>query len=255
MAARLGARAVRSSLRLCRRSESLGNRIPPTSTILSFCISPDQACQPSSVEDFQVLPYARRCFAKAAKPGPLGEDANAGIDFKALESDMERSVRHLHDSLSTLRVGRASPGLLDHIKVDAYGEKVPFKSLAACTVREAQLLAVTAFDPGTVDSIAKAITAAPLGLNPRVDGTDILVPVPRPDKQAVKGMNKLIQGQAESTKQAVRRLRKGAMDECKRLKSKDDQRRQEKQVQEMTDSYISQVDDIVQDKEAQLAAI
>ncbi|KAK9868932.1 hypothetical protein WJX84_000497 [Apatococcus fuscideae] len=194
-----------------------------------------------------------RYFAKASRSGTAADNADPGPNMETLSRSMDQSVRHLHDSLASLRSGRASPGLLDNIKVDAYGEKVPFKSIAACTVREAQLLVVTAFDPGTIQSIAKAIAGSPLSLNPRVDGSEILVPVPRPDKDSLKGISKMIQGEVEKAKQSVRRLRKGAMDDCKALTSKDDKRRQEKQVQELTDSYISKAEDIASQKEAQLA--
>lgn len=139
--------------------------------------------------------------------------------------------------------------MLDHLKVDAYGEKVPLKAVGTVSVRSPQLLVVTLFDPTIADSVASAIEQSPLKLNPRSEGQEILVPVPAPTSDTLAAMGKMCKAEGESTKVSVRHTRKLAMDAAKGMDvSEDETRRMEREVQGLTDTFIEEADKLVASK-------
>lgn len=194
-------------------------------------------------------------FAKASKKGKKdGNTANALASFDASQasSEMTRAVEYLEQELASVRTGRASPGLLDSLKVQVYGQRMPLKAAASISVRDSQTLLVTAFDPSTVAAIEKAISSSTLSLNPRTEGQELVIPIPRATKETLAAMGKIIKQAGEAAKVKVRQARKSAVDLSKDLPSEDDQKKAEKQVQKMTDQVVVSIDKICSAKEKEL---
>ncbi|KAK2075607.1 hypothetical protein QBZ16_001715 [Prototheca wickerhamii] len=162
---------------------------------------------------------------------------------------MEDVIKHLQKELASLRTGR----LLDHLRVELYGDHMPMKACGTATVRDPQLLVFNAFDPSTSETIAKAIRDSPLGLNPRVEGQDILVPVPRPTAESLKAMKKVCKQEGEQAKASIRHQRKVAMDLAKKAASEDDKFRHGKEVEALTQEFVAAIDSLVQAKEKAIA--
>ena len=162
---------------------------------------------------------------------------------------MEKSIDHFQHELANIRMGRATPGMLDHLKVDAYGEKAPMRAVGTVSVKSPQLLAVTVFDNSLVNSVASSIASSPLELNPKIEGQEILVPIPSPTHETLDAMKKLCKSEAEAAKISIRHVRKLAMGSCtKELTCKDEKFATEKKIQSLTDEFIKEVDDLVQRK-------
>jgi ribosome recycling factor len=162
---------------------------------------------------------------------------------------MIKAVAHLQHELANIRTGRATTGMLDHLKVDAYGNKVPFKAIGTVAVRESHVLAVMLFDQQLASAAMSAISTSPLQLNPRMEGEEILIPVPPPTKETIESMRKLCKAEGESAKVTVRHARKLALDALKSISSDDKKRRAEKEVQTLTDKFIAEIDGIVASKQ------
>lgn len=162
---------------------------------------------------------------------------------------MTKAIHHLQHELANIRTGRATPGMLDHLKIDAYGDKVPLKAVGTVSVRDSHLLIVTLFDPGLVTMVVSAIAKSPLQLNPRVEGQEILVPVPPPTAETVEAMRKLCKAEGETAKVSIRHARKLALDAARALPSDDAKFRIEKQVQNLTDNFIAETDQLVAAKQ------
>lgn len=109
----------------------------------------------------------------------LAEEGTSSFDVAETQKLMFRAVDHLQHELANIRTGRATPGMLDHLRLDLYGEKMPLKACGTVSVRDAQLLVVTVFDPSAVPSVKKAIEDSALQLVPRAEGQEVLVPIPR----------------------------------------------------------------------------
>ncbi|CAL8467186.1 g6722 [Coccomyxa elongata] len=208
----------------------------------------------------------RPCFAalhavqfSAAKKGkkPLASAASGpnAIDLGEMQRAMESSIERLQGILGSLRAGRASPGMLDTLKVDVYGERMSLKSIGSVSVRDQQMLVVSAFDPQTLPNMEKAIRESPLQLNPKIEGQEVLVPVPRPTPDRIKAMGKMIKQEGESTRVAVRNARKAVMEQVKKMASEDARRLEEKKVQKLTDEYIMDINSMCEKKEEELKSI
>jgi len=179
----------------------------------------------------------------ASTPGGGGEAVT--IDLQQYEKQMNAAIEHLQHELANVRTGRATPGMLDHLKIEAYGERVPMKAVGSVSVRDSQLLAVTLFDPGLVDAVVAGIAQSPLKLNPRAEGQEILVPVPSPTAETLTVMSKMCKSEGETAKVSVRHARKVALDAVKALGSEDERRKLEKSVQQLTDKFITEADELV----------
>mmetsp|Transcript_34526 Transcript_34526/g.75488 ORF Transcript_34526/g.75488 Transcript_34526/m.75488 type:complete len:299 (-) Transcript_34526:282-1178(-) len=181
------------------------------------------------------------------------------FDLDAIKEKMDKNLEAYYRELSQLRTGRASPGLLDSIKVEAYGEVMPLNQLGLVTVRSPQLLAVSLYDPSTASAVEKAIHQSPLGLNPRAEVDGILVPIPSLSAEGRKEVAKLAAAAANSAKVAIRTRRKEAMDllkERKKLGTSEDQvAKDEKKVQLLTDQNIAEIDKVAKAKHEELMAL
>jgi len=127
--------------------------------------------------------------------------------------------------------------------VEAYGDKAPLAALATVGARDAQLLVASVYDPETTAAVEKAIRASPLGLNPRVEGQEILIPVPKPSADTLEAMAKLCKQEVEAAKVSVRNARKQGLVAIKGLAGEDDKYRAETQLQKLTDQYIKTIED------------
>lgn len=180
--------------------------------------------------------------------------------LKDAKTRMAKSVDALEGELSRMRTGRAHPSLLEHVKVDYYGSETPLSQVANINTDDARTLTVTPWEPPMVAAIEKAIINSDLGLNPNTAGTVIRVPVPPMTEERRRDMVKVVRGEAEGGRVAVRNVRRDANGDLKDLEkakdiSKDDLRKGEEQVQKVTDSAIAQIDDLLQKKEAELMEV
>ncbi|WP_376695869.1 ribosome recycling factor [Wenzhouxiangella sp. EGI_FJ10305] len=179
---------------------------------------------------------------------------------KDADQRMQKSVAALKNELSKIRTGRAHPTLLEHITVDYYGTEVPLNQAANINAEDARTLSVMPFDKSMVQKIEKAIMTSDLGLNPATSGANIRVPLPALNEERRAELAKVVHAEGEQAKVAIRNIRRDANSQLKEhLKEKelseDDVRRGETQVQELTDKYVGQVDELVSTKEQELMEI
>lgn len=176
---------------------------------------------------------------------------------KDADSRMEKSVEAFKNQISKIRTGRASPSILDGIMVEYYGSATPLRQLASVTVEDSRTLAINLFDRSLGSAVEKAIMASDLGLNPSSAGSVIRVPLPPLTEERRKDLIKVVRGEAEQGRVAVRNVRRDANDKVKALLkdkeiSEDEDRRSQDDVQKLTDAYIKLLDAALADKEKEL---
>ena len=173
---------------------------------------------------------------------------------------MNRSAESLRIELASIRTGRASPSLVEHIKVDYAGVPTPLKNLAGIATPEARLLMIQPWDKSTISSIEKAILKSDLGLTPTSDGNVIRINIPPLSEERRRELIKLVHKRVEERRVSIRNLRREAMDELKELEknkeiSQDEQKRALEQLQKITDGAIQLSEQIGKDKEAKLEEV
>lgn len=176
---------------------------------------------------------------------------------KDADARMEKSVEAFKNQISKIRTGRASPSILDGIMVEYYGAATPLRQLANVTVEDSRTLAINLFDRSLGSAVEKAIMASDLGLNPSSAGSVIRVPLPQLTEERRKDLIKVVRGEAEQGRVAVRNVRRDANDKVKALLkdkeiSEDEERRSQDDIQKMTDAYIKLLDAALADKENEL---
>ena len=179
---------------------------------------------------------------------------------KTTEQKMDKSVDAFKADLAKVRTGRAHTGILDHITVDYYGSMVPLNQVARVTLQDARTIAVTPFEKKMAQPIEKAIRESDLGLNPAAQGETVRVPMPSLTEERRKELVKVVKHEAENARVAVRNLRRDAIHHLKEaLKKKEvsenDERRAQDDVQKATDRRIGAIDQLLQQKEAELLAV
>ncbi|HSH26566.1 MAG TPA: ribosome recycling factor [Wenzhouxiangella sp.] len=179
---------------------------------------------------------------------------------KDADTRMQKSVAALQNELTKIRTGRAHPSLLEHIMVDYYGAEVPLNQAANISIEDARTLSVVPFDKSMVPTIEKAIMTSDLGLNPVTAGNNIRVPLPALNEERRAELARVVHGEGEQAKIAIRNIRRDANHQLKEYQkekelSEDDVRRGEAQVQELTDKYVAQVDEAVAVKEREMMEI
>lgn len=179
---------------------------------------------------------------------------------KSAEDKMRKSIEALKTEFSKVRTGRAHAGILDHVKVDYYGSLVPVSQVANVSVLDAHTLGVTPWEKKMVQAIEKAIRDSDLGLNPASVGDLIRVPIPAMTEERRKELVKVVRGEAEGAKVAVRNIRRDAIAHLKELLknheiSEDEERRAQDEVQKITDRHIADIDKLLADKEKDLMAV
>ncbi|WP_312599393.1 ribosome recycling factor [Brevundimonas sp.] len=181
-------------------------------------------------------------------------------DLKTYRDRMDRSVAALKEEFSGLRTGRANAGLLEPVRVEAYGSASPLTAVAAISVPEPRMISVSVWDKGMVVAVEKAIRNANLGLNPIVDGQTLRIPVPPLTEERRKDLVKLAGKYAEQQKISVRNVRRDANDDLKKAEkageiSQDEQKKMETEVQKDTDAAIKRIDEALKTKEQEIMQV
>ena len=173
---------------------------------------------------------------------------------------MIKTIEVFNKELGSLRTGRANANMLDLIKVDVYGQKMPINQLGTITTPEPRMINIQVWDLNNVNLIDSSIKKSELGLNPQIDGQLIRLPIPDLSEERRNEMKKIVKTMGEKCKISVRNIRREANDNLKNLlKSKeiseDDEKKNEKEIQALTDKYIKIIDDKVSSKEKELMTI
>ena len=179
---------------------------------------------------------------------------------KNTETKMKNSLEALKNDLGKVRTGRAHTGLLDHVTVDYYGTETPLTGVASVSLLDARTIGITPWEKKMVGAIEKAIRDSDLGLNPATMGDTIRVPMPALTTERRKELVKVVRGEAENTRVAVRNLRRDANHHLKEVLkdkeiSEDDERRAQDDIQKLTDRHVAEIDKMLQQKEAELLAV
>ena len=182
------------------------------------------------------------------------------FDEKTHSLKMDKAIEVFSKELSSLRTGRANAAMLDLIKVDVYGQKMPINQLATITVPEPRTINVQVWDLNNVILIDSAIKKSELGLNPQVDGQLMRLPIPDLNEERRSELKKIIKSTGEKCKVSIRNIRREANDELKKLLktkeiSEDDEKKAEKNVQNITDTNIKLIDEKVISKEKEIMTI
>jgi ribosome recycling factor len=180
--------------------------------------------------------------------------------IKATEATMDRTLEAVRREFSTVRTGKASPAILDSVRVEAYGSLVELKQVANVAVPEPQMLLVQPYDPNITGAIANAIQNADLGLNPAADGGIVRVPVPPLTEERRRDLAKVLHRMAEEGKVSLRHARHEARDTLHRMQKggeigEDDCRRAEDRIQEVTDGHSTRIDEMLKKKEAEVMEV
>jgi len=173
------------------------------------------------------------------------------------ETRMKKAVEATQAELSKIRTGKASPAILDTIRVDYYGSSLPLKQVASISVPEPRLITIQPWDRKVLPEIEKAILKSDLGLNPINDGSIIRLPIPPLTEERRRDLVRVVHKLGEEGRVAIRNIRRDANEELKKAEkdgeiSEDDAHRAMKEVQDLTDEYIEKIDEIVKVKEKEI---
>ena len=182
------------------------------------------------------------------------------FDTKIYNQKMDKTIVVFSKELSSLRTGRANANMLDLVKVDVYGQKMPINQLGTITTPEARMINIQVWDLNNVNLIDSAIKKSDLGLNPQIDGQLIRLPVPNLSEERRSEMKKMIKSMGEKCKISIRNIRREANDELKNLLKKkeiaeDEEKKFEKNIQAFTDEHIKNIDEKVSSKEKEIMTI
>jgi ribosome recycling factor len=176
------------------------------------------------------------------------------------DQKMVKSLESLKNDLAKVRTGRAHVGLLDHVMVEYYGSMVTVTQVANVNLGDARTINVQPYEKSMIGKVEKAIRDCDLGLNPATNGDLIRVPMPMLTEERRRDLTKIVRGEAEGAKVAVRNVRRDANDALKKLLkdkeiSEDDERRAQDEIQKMTDKTVIEIDKMLQQKEVDLMAV
>ena len=182
------------------------------------------------------------------------------VDFKEYGRKMDKTLEHLTEDFGAVRAGRANAKVLDRITVEYYGSETPLAGVATISSPDARTLVISPWDSKLLKDIQKAIQVSDLGINPQNDGRVIRLVFPQLTEERRKELTRQVKKYAEDAKVAMRNIRREGMDYVKKLKkdsaiTEDEQKKAEKDLQDMLDKYIKKVDEITAAKEKELMAI
>ncbi len=181
------------------------------------------------------------------------------LDTDDLERRMEGAIASLRTEFASLRTGRASASMLEPVMVDAYGAMTPINQVGTVNVPESRMVTVNVWDKGLVGKVEKAIRESGLGINPQLNGTIIMLPIPELNEERRRELTKVAGTYAENARVAIRNVRRDGMDQIKKAKadgiSEDDQKFWESAVQEVTDTFIKRVDDALETKQEEIMQV
>ena len=181
------------------------------------------------------------------------------IDTDDLQRRMDGALSAVKGEFASLRTGRASSSMLDPITLEVYGQKTPLNQLGTINVPEPRMVTVNVWDKTNVPLVEKAIRESGLGINPQLNGTIIMLPIPELNEERRRELSKVAGQYAESARVAVRNIRRDGMDQIKKAKSdgmsEDDQKFWEEAVQELTDTTIKLLDETLESKQAEIMQV
>tara|TARA_B100000989_G_C19275986_1_gene358235 strand:- start:27 stop:578 length:552 start_codon:yes stop_codon:yes gene_type:complete len=179
---------------------------------------------------------------------------------KNYNQKMDKTIDVFNRELSSLRTGRANANMLDLVKVDVYGQKMPINQLGTITIPEPRMINIQVWDLNNVNLIDSSVKKSELGLNPQIDGQLIRIPIPDLSEERRNEMKKMVKTMGEKCKISIRNIRREAKDNLKNLLKKkeiseDDEKKNEKEIQELTDKHIKLIDEKVLSKEKEIMTI
>ena len=181
------------------------------------------------------------------------------LDTDDLTHRMEGAIANLRVELASLRTGRASGSMLGPVMVGAYGSMTPINQVGTVKVPEPRMVTINVGDKGLVGKVEKAIRESGLGINPQLNGTIIMLPIPELNEERRRDLTKVAGSYAENARVAIRNVRRDGMDQIKKAKadgiSEDDQKFWEGAVQELTDTFIKRVDDALEGKQEEIMQV
>ena len=181
------------------------------------------------------------------------------LDTDDLNRRMDGAIANLRVEFASLRTGRASASMLEPVMVDAYGSPTPINQVGTVNVPEPRMVTINVWDKGLVGKGEKAIRESGLGINPQLNGTIIMLPIPELNEERRRELTKVAGSYAENARVSVRNVRRDGMDQIKKAKadgmSEDDQKLWEEEVQEMTNDYIKKVDALLETKQAEIMQV
>jgi ribosome recycling factor len=181
------------------------------------------------------------------------------LDTDDLERRMDGAIASLRTEFASLRTGRASASMLEPVMVDAYGSKTPINQVGTVNVPEPRMVTINVWDKALVSKVEKAIRESGLGINPQLNGTIIMLPIPELNEERRTQLTKVAGQYAESARVSIRNIRRDGMDQIKKAKSdgmsEDDQKVWEGEVQDMTNKYIALIDEQLETKQAEIMQV
>ena len=181
------------------------------------------------------------------------------LDTDDLTRRMDGAIASLKTEFASLRTGRASASMLEPVMVDAYGQNTPINQVGTVNVPEPRMVTVNVWDKSLVGKVEKAIRESGLGINPQLNGTIIMLPIPELNEERRRELTKVASQYAENARVAVRNVRRDGMDQIKKAKgdglSEDDQKFWETEVQDLTDEYIKNVDAALEHKQGEIMQV
>jgi len=181
------------------------------------------------------------------------------LDTDDLERRMDGAIANLRTEFASLRTGRASASMLEPVTVEAYGQQTPINQVGTVNVPEPRMVTVNVWDKSMVGAVEKAIRESGLGINPQLNGTIIMLPIPELNEERRRELGKVAGQYAESARVAIRNIRRDGMDQIKKAKSdglgEDDQKLWESEMQDMTDKYIGLVDSALETKQTEIMQV
>ena len=182
------------------------------------------------------------------------------FNIQSFNQKMDKTIDVFVKELSSLRTGRANANMLDLVKIDVYGQKMPINQLGTITTPEPRMINIQVWDLNNVNLIDSSIKKSELGLNPQIDGQLIRLPIPDLSEERRNEMKKMVKSMGEKCKVSIRNIRREANDSLKNLLKKkeiseDDEKKNEKEVQVITDKFIKIIDDKVSSKEKEIMTI
>jgi len=180
--------------------------------------------------------------------------------IKKIEERMNLSLGSYSKELSTIRTGRANPKMLDGVRVEVYGQKMPISQLATVSIPEPQMINVQVWDKANVSAVDQAIRTSDLNLNPLVDGQLLRIAIPKLTEERRKELIKILKTIAEKAKVAIRNIRRDSLEELKKEQkdnnlSEDDLKKNSNEVQKITDLKIAEIDKKLSEKEAEILKV
>jgi len=181
------------------------------------------------------------------------------LDVDDLARRMDGAMSALKSEFASLRTGRASSSMLDPVMVEAYGQKTPINQVGTVNVPEPRMVTINVWDKSLVELVDKAIRESGLGINPQMNGTLIMLPIPELNEERRRELSKVAAQYAEQARISIRNIRKDGMDQVKKYKldgmSEDDQKFWEGEVQEMTDDYVKRIDSLLHTKQDEIMQV